>query len=158
MTPGVAARPYRGAFAATVAAVVVLDQLAKAVALDALAGGRTIDLVWTLRFNLTFNYGMAFSAGTGAGPLIGMVALAVAAWVARLGWRSALPSHAVVLGLVCGGALGNVVDRLFRGDGWMRGGVVDFIDLQWFPVFNLADSAITIGAAAIVLAGLAPRR
>lgn len=158
MTSEVAARPYRVAFAVTVAAVVVLDQVTKAVALDVLAGGRTIDLVWTLRFNLTFNYGMAFSAGTGAGPLIGTVALGVAAWVARLGWRSALPSHAVVLGLVCGGALGNVVDRLFRGDGWMRGGVVDFIDLQWFPVFNLADSAITIGAAAIVLAGLAPRR
>jgi signal peptidase II len=69
-----------------------------------------------------------------------------------------LPSHAVVLGLVCGGALGNVVDRLFREDGWMRGGVVDFIDLQWFPVFNLADSAITLGAVAIVLAGLMPRR
>lgn len=158
MTSEVAARPYRVAFAVTVAAVVVLDQVTKAVALDVLAGGRTIDLVWTLRFNLTFNYGMAFSAGTGAGPLIGTVALGVAAWVARLGWRAALPSHAVVLGLVCGGALGNVVDRLFRGDGWMRGGVVDFIDLQWFPVFNLADSAITIGAAAIVLAGLAPRR
>lgn len=158
MTPGVAGRPYRRAFAATVAAVVVLDQVTKAVALDALAGGRTVDIVWTLRFNLTFNYGMAFSAGTGAGPLIGAVALAVAAWVARLGWRAVLPSHAVVLGLVCGGALGNVVDRLFRGDRWMRGGVVDFIDLQWFPVFNLADSAITIGAVSIVLAGLAPRR
>ena len=158
MTSGAAARPYRGAFAATVAAVVLLDQVTKAVALEALAGGRTIDIVWTLRLNLTFNYGMAFSAGTGAGPLIGTVALAVAAWVARLGWRSTLPSHAIVLGLVCGGALGNVVDRLFRGDRWMRGGVVDFIDLQWFPVFNLADSAITIGAAAIVLAGLAPRR
>lgn len=152
------ARRNRGAFAATVAAVVVLDQVTKAVALGALAGGRTIDLVWTLRLNLTFNYGMAFSAGTGAGALIGVVALAVAAWVARLGWRAALPSHAVVLGLVCGGALGNVVDRLCRGDGWMRGGVVDFIDLQWFPVFNLADSAITLGATAIVLEGLAPRR
>ncbi len=158
MTEGEQARRHRVAFVATVATVVVLDQVAKAVALDALAGGRTVDLVWTLRFNLTFNYGMAFSAGTGVGPLIGTVALAVAAWVARLGWRSAAASHAVVLGLVCGGALGNVVDRLFRGEGWMRGGVVDFIDLQWFPVFNLADSAITLGAAAIVLAGLSPRR
>ncbi len=158
MTVSGPVRRYRGAFAVTVAMVVLLDQVTKAIALDALAGGRIIDLVWTLRFNLTFNYGMAFSAGTGVGPLIGTVALAVAAWVARLGWRAALPSHAVVLGLVCGGALGNVVDRLFREDGWMRGGVVDFIDLQWFPVFNLADSAITLGAAAIVLAGLMPRR
>jgi signal peptidase II len=153
--PAVRARVW---FIGVAAAVIVLDQIAKALALEGLSGGRTVDIVWTLRLNLTFNYGMAFSAGTGAGPLIGTVALGVAAWVARLGWRSSVRSHAVVLGLVCGGALGNVVDRLFRGDGWMRGGVVDFIDLQWFPVFNLADSAITIGAAAIVLAGLAPRR
>jgi signal peptidase II len=148
----------RAWFVGTVAVVILLDQVTKAMALEGLSGGRTVDIVWTLRLNLTFNYGMAFSAGTGAGPLIGTVALGVAAWVARLGLRSAAWSHAVVLGLVCGGALGNVIDRLFRGDGWMRGGVVDFIDLQWFPVFNLADSAITVGAAAIVLAGLAPRR
>lgn len=54
-------------------------------------------------------------------------------------------------GLLIGGAVGNILDRLFRGDGWMRGAVVDFIDLQWFPVFNLADSAVTIGAGFLIL-------
>jgi len=145
-------------FVVILGVVVALDQTSKALALNLLSGREPVDLVWTLRLNLTFNYGMAFSTGTRAGPLIGTVALVISAWVARLGWRAPLTSHAVVLGLVCGGALGNVVDRMVRGDGWMRGAVVDFIDLQWFPVFNLADSAITLGAAAIVLSGLVLRR
>jgi len=56
---------------------------------------------------------------------------------------------AVALGLLAGGAAGNLVDRLLRDHG---GAVVDFIDLQWWPVFNLADAAITCGAVALVLA------
>ena len=58
------------------------------------------------------------------------------------------------LSLVIGGACGNLVDRLFRGDAWMRGSVIDFIDLQWWPVFNVADSAITVGAVLLVIAAL----
>ena len=54
-------------------------------------------------------------------------------------------------GLLIGGASGNILDRMFRGDGWMKGAVVDFIDLQWFPVFNVADSAVTIGAGILIL-------
>jgi signal peptidase II len=53
--------------------------------------------------------------------------------------------------LIAGGAIGNVVDRIFREDKWMRGRVVDFIDFQWFPVFNIADSSITVGAVVLVL-------
>ena len=53
--------------------------------------------------------------------------------------------------MVIGGALGNVVDRLFRGDGWFHGSVIDFIDLQWWPIFNVADMAITIGGVLLVL-------
>jgi signal peptidase II len=52
---------------------------------------------------------------------------------------------------VCGGAAGNVVDRLFRGDAWLRGAVVDFIDFQWWPVFNIADAAITVGAVLLLI-------
>jgi signal peptidase II len=60
---------------------------------------------------------------------------------------------AVSIGLVLGGALGNLVDRAFRpGDGFLGGGVVDFIDLQWWPVFNLADSAIVVGAIVLFFA------
>ncbi len=57
----------------------------------------------------------------------------------------------VAAGLVVGGALGNVADRLFRGPGWLAGGVVDFIDLQWFPIFNIADMAVNVGAVVYLI-------
>ena len=66
---------------------------------------------------------------------------------------------AIALGLVLGGAFGNLADRLFREPGLFRGAVVDFIDLRWWPVFNLADSAITCGCILLVLtagAGVRP--
>jgi signal peptidase II len=61
------------------------------------------------------------------------------------------PIQAVGMALIAGGALGNIIDRLCRDSGWMRGRVVDFVDLQWWPVFNVADSAITIGAVLLVI-------
>jgi signal peptidase II len=61
------------------------------------------------------------------------------------------------MSLVAAGAAGNVIDRLFRGDAWFRGSVVDFIDLQWWPVFNVADSAITIGGVLVILGALRAR-
>ena len=55
------------------------------------------------------------------------------------------------LGLVLGGALGNLVDRAFReGSGFLGGAVVDFIDLQWWPVFNVADTAVSVGGVLLV--------
>jgi signal peptidase II len=57
-------------------------------------------------------------------------------------------------GLLIGGAVGNLVDRLFRGDAWMRGAVVDFIDMQWWPIFNIADMGVTIGAVLFAIAAL----
>ena len=59
--------------------------------------------------------------------------------------------EAVAIGLVLGGAVGNLLDRVFRGDGWLDGKVIDFIDFNFFPTFNVADSAITIGAILAVL-------
>jgi signal peptidase II len=138
---------------ATTAVVLVLDQLTKHWALDVLADGRTIDLVGTLRFRLAFNTGMSFSMGSGMGRFIAPLALLVVVgllWSAR---RLASPVALVAVGLVTGGALGNVVDRAFRaGDGLLGGAVVDFIDLQWWPVFNVADMGIVIGAVLLVLA------
>ena len=58
---------------------------------------------------------------------------------------------AVAAGFVLGGAVGNLVDRIFRDDGWLRGSVVDFIDFQWFPIFNVADIAVNVGGAIFVL-------
>jgi signal peptidase II len=131
--------------------VVVVDQLTKTWAVNELSDGKTIHVVWTLQFALGFNSGMAFSQGEGLGPLIGVIAL-IAIVVLLVSLRrtgSTLSSLGVAL--VCGGAAGNVVDRLFRGDGWLRGAVVDFIDFQWWPVFNIADAAITIGAILLLI-------
>ena len=60
-------------------------------------------------------------------------------------------------GFVLGGAVGNLVDRIFRDDGWLRGSVVDFIDFQWFPIFNVADIAVNVGGAIFVLWSLFSR-
>lgn len=141
-----------------VVAVVAADQASKSWALNSLSEGRTIDLVWTLRFNLVFNSGMAFSQGQGAGRLIGLLAIGVALWL-WLSLRRASSQIAIVgTALLVGGAIGNVVDRLFRGDKWLAGSVVDFIDLQWFPVFNIADSAVTIGAAMLITSSVLASR
>lgn len=143
-----------------IAAVVVLvDQLTKHWAVTSLGNDRVIDVVWTLRFNLSFNQGMAFSTGTGMGPIIGVIALCISAFVVRWSMHQSSRAARVAAGLVVGGALGNVVDRLFRGDRWLRGAVVDFIDFQWFPIFNVADTAVNVGGAVFVVwTMLSPRR
>jgi signal peptidase II len=64
---------------------------------------------------------------------------------------------AIALGLVLGGAVGNLADRIFRSPGFGRGAVIDFVDLRWWPVFNLADSAITIGCVLLVLLSFSSR-
>lgn len=137
-----------------IAAIVVVDQLTKHWALNRLSGGRTIDIVGSLRFNLAYNKGMAFSQATGAGPVIGALAFVIIIVIVLWMRRSATGVAAVAAGLIVGGALGNLIDRIFRNDAWLRGAVVDFIDLQWFPVFNVADSCITVGAVLMVLASL----
>jgi signal peptidase II len=136
---------------AVAAAVVVLDQLTKHWAVSSLPGRDPVHVIWTLQWNLSFNSGMAFSKGQGFGVVIGFVALAVAAYIARMVGRTSSSAASIAGGLVIGGALGNVVDRLFRGSAWMRGSVVDFIDFQWFPIFNVADMAVNIGGALFVV-------
>lgn len=126
-----------------------LDQITKHWAVSSLNDGRIIDVIGSLRFNLSFNRGMAFSQGTGMGPFIGVLGILVVLYL-LIGMRKSSLSGAVFVGLVAGGAAGNIVDRLFRGEAWLRGAVVDFIDLQWWPVFNIADAAICIGGALLV--------
>ena len=131
--------------------VIVLDQLTKHWAINRLSDGRDIDVIGSLRFNLAFNSGMAFSRGEGLGPIIGVVAVVVVAVLLVGLRREGSRLSDIASGMVIGGALGNVVDRLFRGDGWFHGSVVDFIDVQWWPIFNVADMAITIGGVLLVL-------
>lgn len=140
--------------------VLVADQATKSWAVDRLnplSGGGPIELFWTFDFRLAYNTGMAFSAGSGRGPLIGAVALCV---VAGLLWAAREITSAwarVVVGIVVGGALGNVVDRLFRGpapggeDGFMKGAVIDFIYVDWWPTFNVADAAVVVGGILLAL-------
>ena len=136
------------------ACVVALDQATKTWAVNALDGGRTIDVVWTLRFALGFNSGMAFSKAAGFGPVIGVVATVAVVWMLVSLRRADSFSSGLGIALVTGGAAGNLLDRMFRGPGWLRGSVVDFIDLQWWPVFNIADSAITVGGVILVAGAL----
>lgn len=138
-------------------AIVVVDQATKHWALNALGEGRTIDIIGSLRFNLAFNTGMAFAKGQGIGPIIAVVGVIVVAYL-LVGLRRDTKPGAVFVGMVAGGAAGNIVDRLFRGDGWLHGAVVDFIDLQWWPIFNVADAAIVVGAGALVVASLMPEK
>jgi signal peptidase II len=148
-----AARPRArwGLLLGVAAAVLALDQLTKWWAVNTL-DVRTIDVVWTLRLRLTLNHGSAFSLASGRGALISVAALVIVAVLLRSGRYATRAPTAVAIGLVLGGAIGNLLDRGFRpGHGFLGGGVVDFVDLQWWPVFNLADSAIVIGAILLFL-------
>jgi signal peptidase II len=133
-------------------AVIALDQLTKHWAVTSLGTDREIDLFWTLRLNLAFNNGMAFGQGQGFGPVIAVIATVVIVYLLVSLQTEASPMGTIGMGLLIGGAAGNLIDRLFRGDdGFLQGGVVDFIDLQWFPIFNIADIAINVGAALLIL-------
>jgi signal peptidase II len=141
-------RRHGGLLLAVGAAVVVADQASKTWAEHALAS-RTVHIIWTLRLRLTLNPGIAFSLGQGSTGLFTALAVAIFAVVAGIAWRSRGRLPAVALGLILGGAGGNLVDRLIRHNG---GQVIDFIDLQWWPVFNVADAAIVVGVVLLAVA------
>lgn len=129
--------------------VLVLDIITKWWAVQRLSDGSAIDLVGSLRFYLVYNRGMAFSAGTNLGPMIGLLAIVVVVILLRNLKKVDNLLSLIATGSIIGGASGNVVDRIFRGDGFMSGAVIDFIDLQWWPVFNIADIGIVCGAIAM---------
>ena len=132
-----------------------LDQLSKWWAVEALDGGRVIDLVWTLRLRLVWNTGSAFGMFPQFGPVVAVVALVLAVGLLCFGRLAVGRSGALGVGGIVGGALGNLADRAFRpGGGVLGGAVVDFIDVQWWPVWNVADMCIVGGAAAVIWAGL----
>lgn len=164
----VPARPaaWRLAVALAVAAgVVVADQATKSWALHHAQPARHV--LWTLWLDLTFNSGAAFGLGRGATPLVegGVFAvLAALVFFGRRNWPVQGWSAPVGLGLVLGGAIGNLVDRFFRHVPDHPGAVIDFIAAarvghrDWWPVFNLADAAITVGVAVLVLSLARGRR
>jgi signal peptidase II len=145
-------RAHRLPMVLAVAAVVLaLDQLTKWWALERLSDGRVIDVVWTLEFDLTFNTGASFGLGGDFGPLIGAAAIAIVGFLVWQGRTVSTRTGALALGLILGGALGNLADRAFRGDGVFDGAVVDFIDVQWWPVFNVADMGVVIGVVLLLV-------
>lgn len=140
----------------TSAVVIAVDQLTKLWAVSSL-DDRTIDGPWGSGLRLVYNRGSAFSFGEGFGPVFGVLALVIS--IAMVFVVKQIDRRTVVfgLGLIQGGALGNVIDRLFRdGDGFLGGAVIDFLEVgDWWPVFNIADAAIVVGA--IIVALLSPR-
>ena len=153
------ARARRGAtiLFSTAAVVFAVDRATKVWAAHALAD-KPIDViagVLTLRY--TTNSGGAFSLGQRTPWLFAAATLIVSGLIVLTAFRSRNAVSALGLGLVLGGALGNLADRALRGPG-LSGHVVDFIDLHWWPVFNVADSAIVIGAAVIAWASFREER
>jgi signal peptidase II len=148
----VAGARHPGIFLGAAAVVVALDQLTKHWALAALADG-PIDLVGSLRLNLVFNDRAAFSLGGGGNTtVIASIGLVLVAALLTMGLRAQRPAWALGLGILLGGALGNLADRAFRaGDGFLGGRVVDMVDVQWWPVFNVADAALWVGIGVLVL-------
>ncbi len=138
--------------------VVLLDQVTKSWAVFALTDGRVIHVLGSLQFSLGFNSGFAFSQGQGMGPLVGIFALIAVLFLLRAVRKATTQLSALALCAIVAGAIGNIADRFFRGEGWLHGRVVDFIDLQWWPVFNVADSSITVGACALIAAMLMESR
>ena len=134
------------------AAILLADQLTKLWAVRQLADGN-IHLFWTIRLRLVFNQGTAFGLGSSLAPIITIAAVVVSLLLLGLTWSAARRSVAALAGLVLGGALGNLGDRAFRGSGFFGGSVVDFVDPQWWPVFNLADAAISVGVVLFLLLG-----
>ncbi|WP_308128281.1 signal peptidase II [Frankia sp. CiP3] len=134
--------------------VVTTDAITKIVAVAHMSDRAPIDLIpGVLDLRLTRNPGAAFSLAGGATVLFSLVAVAVVVVIVRTARTLKSTPWAVVLGLLLGGALGNLSDRVFRAPAPLRGHVVDWIHLHHWPVFNIADSAIVIGGILAVILG-----
>ena len=136
-----------------VVGVLLLDQITKAWVVASLADGPLSIIGDRVELRLSRNPGGAFSILTGFTPVLAVLAAIVAIVLVRVAQRAKDPVMVVALSLVLGGALGNLTDRLFRAPGFLRGEVVDFVRVGAFPSFNVADSAITIGAVLLLVWG-----
>ncbi|HEX2048085.1 MAG TPA: signal peptidase II [Acidimicrobiales bacterium] len=140
-----------GLVAAVAAVVLALDAATKQWAVSALADG-PIELFGPVRLALTHNKAGAFGLGGAYVPFLAVAALGLVVFMVAAGSATERAPVAVALGLILGGAFGNVADRVFRAPGFLRGAVVDFVDVGFWPVFNVADSAITCGCILLLLA------
>jgi signal peptidase II len=130
-----------------VALVVVADQLTKWWAVSRLSQG-SIHLIGTLDLQLTYNSGSAFSLFQGQDGWLVVVAVVIVGALSVMVWRARSNGRAAIIGLILGGALGNLSDRLFRAN---HGAVVDFVALHFWPTFNVADASIVVGCGLLVI-------
>jgi signal peptidase II len=150
--------------AAVAVLVLAADLITKELVTNQLANHPPVRLLGgSVYLILTRNSGAAFSIGSGYTFIFPLIATAVVCWIGWLAVRLRSVAWAVALGLVAGGAAGNLGDRLFRAPGFLLGHVVDFIsvfadDGHVFPVFNVADSALTVGVVLAVTLELLGRR
>jgi signal peptidase II len=152
-----APRRHLGTFFGAAAIVVALDQLTKQWALSALADGPK-DLIGSARLYLVFNDRAAFSLEIASTTTLAIVGCVLVTSLVVMGVRAEERGWALGLGIILGGALGNLTDRAFRaGDGFLGGRVVDMVDLGWWPVFNLADAALWVGIGVLVITTRKPR-
>jgi len=130
----------------------LVDVATKTWAVSTLADGqpRTV-LGPLLKLHYTRNSGAAFSMATGSTWIFTLISAAVVIAVIVIAGRIASRWWALALGLLLGGSLGNLADRIFRSPGHLKGLVVDWIELPHWPIFNVADSAIVISACLIAL-------
>jgi signal peptidase II len=143
---------------------VVLDQLVKELSTKGLTEGEPVRILGGLIYlSLLRNSGAAWSMGEGFTWIFPLVTIVVIGWIGWMALRLRSIPWAVSLGLVLGGALGNLGDRLFRDPGFFQGHVVDMISVfgpnaQYFPVFNIADSCLSVGVVLAVLMELTGRQ
>jgi signal peptidase II len=137
---------------AIAATALLLDQITKIIVVATLSNRAPVVLIPSvLELELTRNSGAAFSVATGGTILFSLVAIVIVGVIARVTRTLRSLPWAVVLGLVLGGALGNLSDRILRAPSPLRGHVVDWIYLHHWPIFNLADSSIVIGGVIAVV-------
>jgi signal peptidase II len=137
------------------AVVLALDVVTKVLAVRWLTPGQPVSIVGdTVTWTLVRNSGAAFSMATGYTWVLTLVATGVVVGIIWMGRRLVSPWWALGLGMILGGALGNLMDRFFRSPGPLRGHVVDFFSVGWWPVFNVADPAVVGGAILLVALSL----
>ncbi len=150
------ARPRRIALLLAVAVfVIAADVISKAIVVARMPDHAPIRLLGgLLTITLTRNGGAAFSIGTSMTIVFTAIALGVIVYILRAARHLRSIGWAIALGLLLGGATGNLLDRIFRAPGLFQGHVVDWIELPHWPVFNLADSAIVCAGVLVVLLAL----
>src|SRR5271168_5360047 len=133
------------------AVVLALDIVTKVLAVKLLTPAQPVPIIGdTVTWTLVRNSGAAFSMATGYTWMLTLIASAVVVGIIWMGRRLVSPWWAVGLGMILGGAMGNLVDRFFRSPGPLRGHVVDFLSIGWWPVFNVADPSVVGGAILLV--------